>query len=228
MLTGRALGPMTALLLTVSLVTACSSDSTDSTQTPTERLTAAKKSFDAAKYIGFTMSTDALPDGIDGLLSAKGTGTHAPAFMGEVRVHTAIDITAPVIAVDGKVYAKLPFSPYGEIDPATYGAPDPAQLMDIGSGISALFPQTQDAQAGSSTRDGSVVLTEIDGTLPGEAVKAVFPSAGTEDFPVTYTLTDDNVLKRVRVTGPFYGDAGNVTYTIDLDLNADAVDIQAP
>ncbi len=228
-LTVRALGTMTALLLAVSAVTSCSSNnSSDSSQTPTQRLTAAKKSFDAAKYIGFTMSTDSLPGGVDGLLSAKGTGTHAPAFTGEVKIHAALDITAPVVAIDGKVYAKLPFTPFREIDPAGYGAPDPAQLMDIDTGISALFPKTQDAKAGSSTRDGSVVLTEIDGTLPGEAVTSVFPSAGSDNFPVTYTLTDDNEVTRVRVSGPFYGDAGNVTYTIDLDLGADAVDIQAP
>lgn len=228
-LTIRSLGVATLLVIALAAMTGCSGGgSSDSSQTPTQRLAAAKTSFDAATYIGFTMTTHALPDGVDGLLSAKGTGTHAPAFTGEVRVHTAFDISAPVVAVDGKVYAKLPFSPFTEIDPATYGAPDPAQLMDTGTGISALFAKTQDAKAGASTRDGSVVLTEIDGTLPGEAVKAVFPSAGTDDFPVTYTLTDDNVLKRVRVTGPFYGSAADVTYTIDLDLDADAVDIQAP
>ncbi len=216
------------LLLVLSTATGCGGGSSDSSQSPTERLAAAKSSFDAASYIGFTMTTDSLPDGVDGLLSAKGTGTHAPAFTGEVRVHTALDITAPVVAVDGKVYAKLPFSPFSEIDPATYGAPDPAGLMDTATGISALFTKTQDAKAGASTRDGSVVLTQIDGTLPGEAVKSVFPSAGTDDFEVTYTLTADDVLKQVRVTGPFYGTAGNTTYTIDLDLDADAVDIQAP
>ena len=82
--------------------------------------------------------------------------------------------------------------------------------------------------AGDSTRDGSEVLTTIDGTIPGEDVKAIFPSAGTEPFDVTYTLTDDNDIKAISVTGPFYGDAGDVTYDLDFDLDADAVEIEAP
>ena len=33
----------------------------------------------------------------------------------------------PVVAVDGKVYAQLPLTTgYQDIDPAEYGAPDPA------------------------------------------------------------------------------------------------------
>ena len=37
---------------------------------------------------------------------------------------------ASVVAVDGVVYAKLPFTTkYTDIKPADYGAPDPADLM---------------------------------------------------------------------------------------------------
>ncbi len=226
-LTTRVLG--LAAILLAPVVAGCQGTSdASSDRSPADRLAAAKKSFDDAEYIGFTLSTDQLPSDLDGLLSATGTGTHAPAFTGEVKVQTAIDITAPVVAVDGLVYAKLPFSPYSEIDPAQYGAPDPADLMDTDTGISALFPKTQDPTVGDSKRDGGTVLTQIEGTLPGESVKAVFPSAGTDDFDVTYTLTDDDVLDTVKVTGPFYEGFDNVTYTIQLDLDADAVDIQAP
>ena len=46
-----------------------------------------------------------------------------------------------MIAVDGKTYAKnsllLPSGP--EIDPADYGAPDPAKLMDVDDGFSGLL-----------------------------------------------------------------------------------------
>jgi lipoprotein LprG len=229
MITLRIVGVLAAALLATS-VSGCKGGDNESSdgQTPADRLAAAKKSFDDADYIGFDLRTDKLPSDIQGLLSATGTGTHAPAFTGEVKVHTAIDITAPVVAVDGKVYAKLPFSPYSEIDPGKYGAPDPADLMDPDGGISALFPQTKDPETGGSQRDGSVVLTEINGTLPGDAVKAVFPSAGTGDFDVSYTLTDDDAIDSVRITGPFYDGHDDVTYDIDLDLDADAVDIKAP
>lgn len=223
----RSAGVVTIAVLVV--VTGCKGSSDPSSEeSPSDRLAAAKASFDKAEYIGFTLSTDKLPDDLDGLLSAKGTGTHAPAFKGEVKVQTAIDVTLPVIAVDGLVYAQPPFSSYSEIDPGQYGAPDPADLMDTDNGISALFTQTEGASTGDSKRDGSTVLTEINGTLPGESVRAVFPSAGTNDFDVVYTLTDDDVLDGVTITGPFYDGSDDVAYTIDLDLDADPVDIKAP
>lgn len=205
------------------------SDSSTPEQTPKDRLAAAKSSFDAAEFIGFTLQTDNLPDGIQGLISAEGTGTHDPAFTGKVKVHTSLtDISAPLIAVDGKVYADLPFAGWSDLDPADYGAPDPAKLIDPAGGISSLFTATQGATEGDSTRDGDIVLTTIDGTLPGAAVQGVFPSAGSDDFNVSYTLTEDDDVDKVTVTGPFYGDAGDVTYTIDLDLAASSVDISAP
>ncbi len=226
--TSRILVTVAAGLLAVGLTGCKGSDDTSSDETPTDRLTAAKTSLDEAEYIGFTLSTESLPDDLDGLLSASGTGTHDPAFTGEVKVQTAIDITAPVIAVDGKVYAKLPFSPYAELDPGQYGAPDPADLMSTDSGISSLLPETQGATEGDSKRDGDTVLTEITGTLPAEAVQGVFPSAGTEDFDVTYTLTDDNVLDSATVTGPFYDGYDDVTYQLTFDLDAEPVEIEAP
>jgi lipoprotein LprG len=202
-------------------------DSGNEDQTPDERLAEAKTSFDDAEYIKFSMATDNLPDGVDGLVSAEGTGTHAPAFTGEVDVQTAIAINAKLIAVDGKVYAELPIVGWTDIDPADYGAPDPATLMDTESGISSLFTSTEDAEEGDSTRDGSEVLTTIDGTIPGEDVNAIFPSAGTDPFEVSYTLTDDNTLKAITITGPFYG-SDDVTYDLDFDLDADPVEIEAP
>ncbi len=221
--------PLVGSVALVLALTGCKgSDSNSDDTSPEDRLAEAKKSFDDADYIGFSLTTDELPSDLEGLLSATGTGTHEPAFTGEVKVQAAFDITAPVIAVDGKVYAKLPFSPYSEIDPAKYGAPNPADLMDSDNGISSLFPATESPEAGDSTRDGETVLTEIDGTLAGEAVQGVFPSAGTDDFDVTYTLTDDNSIDSVKVTGPFYDGYDDVTYTIDLDLDADSVDISAP
>jgi lipoprotein LprG len=217
-----------ATTLAFALTGCKGSDSTSDSKSADDRLAEAKQSFDDAEFIGFTLTTDALPSDLEGLLRAKGTGTHDPAFTGEVKIQAAFDITAPVVAVDGKVYAKLPFSPYSEIDPAKYGAPNPADLMDSDNGISSLFTATESPKAGDSTRDGATVLTEIDGTLAGDAVQGVFPSAGTDDFDVTYTLTDDNSIDSVKITGPFYDGYDAVTYTIALDLAADPVDINAP
>lgn len=217
------------LALGLALAGCKGGDAGSSAKSAQDRLAAAKKSFDTTDYIGFTLTTDKLPEGLQGLLSATGTGTHDPAFTGEVKVQTKVtDITAPLVAVDSTVYAKLPFVGWNKIDPADYGAPDPANLMDPDSGVSSLFTATEHPKEGSSQRNGSEVLTTIDGTLPASAVKTVFPSAGSEPFSVTYTLTADDAIHSATITGPFYDGSDDVTYTISFDLKADEVDIQAP
>ena len=220
---------LTAVALIVVLA-GCTGESgpTPSDLSPEERLAEAERNLDAADFISFTLKATSLPDGLEGLLSAKGTGTHAPAFTGEVQVQSSVDLTAPLIAVGGTVYAKLPFVGWSVLDPADYGAPDPADLLAREGGISSLLAATTDLREGDSERVGEQVLTAVDGTLPGTAMQSVFPSAGSEDFTVNYTLTDGNDLSGVQVTGPFYPDAADVTYRIDLDVDADSVDIQAP
>lgn len=221
----------TAAVLVVSLA-ACSGseDSTDPDVSLDDRLTEAKGAFDEAQFIDFTLATDALPDGLAGLLSAQGTGTHDPAFTGRVDVETgAIPLNdTSLIAVDGVVYVDVPFVGWTDLDPSDYGAPDPADLMDNEKGISSLFTATEDLSEGDSERDGETVLTSIEGTLPGAAVEEVFPSSGADPFDVTYTLTEDNLIEGAEITGPFYEGSDDVTYTLDLDLDGESVDIQAP
>ncbi len=193
------------------------------------RLDAAKKSFDDASFIGFTLTSDNLPDGVDALESASGTGTHAPSFTGKIQVRKGLSFDAGLIAVGGKVYAELPFVGWTKINPADYGAPDPAALMNTSTGLSSLLTDTVDPTDAGSERNGSEVLTKIDGTLPGKDVQRLFSSAADADFKVTYTLTADDALHSVLITGPFYGaDHGDSTYSIVLDLSADPVTVTAP
>ncbi|MGI8578925.1 MAG: LppX_LprAFG lipoprotein [Nocardioidaceae bacterium] len=215
------------VVLTIVL-TACSGGSSTNTQPPVERLAAAKKSFDMAPYIGFAMKTDSLPSGTNGLLSAHGTGTHKPAFTGEVEVKTQLTFTAPLIAIGSIAYVKLPFTGWSRLNPSDYGAPNPAALMNRSTGISALFTATKNPSAGQSERSGSEILTNIKGALPGPAVHRLFPSSDTQDFSVTYTLSDNNEIHTITITGPFYNGHPPVTYTIDLDLHAAPVTIKAP
>lgn len=216
-----------ALLCVGGVLGGCSGDGASDTP-PDERLDAAKQSFDDAEYIGFTLETDDLPSDVDGLVKASGTGTHDPAFTGEVDVDTAVSINAPVVSVDGVVWAQLPIVGWNEIDPADYGAPDPAALMDTDSGISSLFTATEDLQAGDQVRDGSEVYDTIEGTIPGADVQALFPSAGTDPFDVTYQLADDDSVRAASVTGPFYEGSDDVTYDLTFDLSADPVEIAPP
>jgi lipoprotein LprG len=100
--------------------------------------------------------------------------------------------------------------------------------MDSKIGLSSLFTAIEDPKVGSSQRDGAKVLTSISGTLPGADVKHVFPSAGTQQFTVTYALTSGNDMDNATISGPFYAGQDEVTYTIDFTLDAHAVDIEAP
>jgi lipoprotein LprG len=209
-------------------LSSCKGGSSDNDEPAADRLAAAKTSLDEADYIGFTLETDDLPDDVDGLVKADGTGTHDPAFTGDVDVKTAVSISAPIVSVDGVVYAQLPIVGWRQIDPADYGAPDPAALMDTDTGLSSLFTKTVDPTLGDQIRDGDQVLDTVHGTLPGADVKALFPSSGDGDFDVTYAVTSDDAIASIDVTGPFYGDNGDVTYRLTFDLDADAVDIQPP
>ncbi|MGZ5420905.1 LppX_LprAFG lipoprotein [Aeromicrobium sp.] len=222
---------LTALMVVVLASTAACSDPGESAVNPEEALATAKKVLDETSGVKFHLTTKALPDGVDGLMDATGIGTHAPAFKGDVDLMVnGLSLKVPVIAVDDLVYAKLPFTlKFAEIDPADYGAPDPAQLMDTTTGLSSWLTEATDVKKGDRVREGETVLTSYSGILPGKAVVGVIPSAHkSSDFPVTFHIADDGKLKSVDVSGPFYGKGGDVDYTITLSKYGTDEDITGP
>lgn len=230
------------LLLALALsASACSGDDSGSgggdggsQQSPAEVLAAAKQNLDDTTGVAITLSTKDLPDGVTGISSAEGTGVHPAAFEGSFDLSVnGLPATADVIAVDGKTYAKnsLLLPDWTEIDPADYGAPDPAKLMDPAGGFSGLLAQATDVEAGEQVRGGSdnkEILTEYTGTVPSDAVAALIPDAAG-DFDFTYTISDDDELRQAVLTGAFYGEkAGDVTYTLTLDDYGTEKQITAP
>ncbi len=216
----RILSHLPALLLPlVLLVTGCTGDDGGDESTPQDALAEAKTKLDETSGVQLELSTDALPEKVDGLVNATGVGTHAPAFEGTVDLLVnKLSLEVPVVAVDGKVYAKLPFTKkYAEVDPADYGAPDPAQLMDSGTGISSWLTEVTGLESGDRSREGSLVLSSYSGTLPGKVVADSIPTADTAaDFPVTFRIDEEGTLHSVDVSGPFYGKGGDVDYTVEL------------
>jgi lipoprotein LprG len=221
------------------LLTACTGDSdssgssgsTKDTGALQDRLAAAKKTLDGAETIDISLATEKLPSGLTALRSAKGTGNHTPAFTGEVTVVTGgSSLEAEVIAVGGTVYAKTSFSPtFLTIDPASLKAPDPASLLAPDGGITEILVETEDLAEGDKSRDGKDVLTSITGTLPGQVVAAIIPSADVaKNFDVTYRLDEDDQLKDARLTGPFYPGGADVTYQVTLKTSDEPVTIEAP
>jgi lipoprotein LprG len=226
----RAVGLVLAVLAPFALAS-CGGGDEEQGLTPEERLAEAKTALDDTSGVHITLQADKLPNGVDGLLSADGVGTHAPAFEGDIQVTTGgLSAKAAVIAVDGTVYAVLPFTTeYAAIDPADYQAPDPARLMSTEDGLSSLLTAVEDVQEGDDVRDGEEVLSTFSGTLPGDVVAGVIPSAQADaDFDTTFTLDDGNMLTEVVMTGPFYPEAEPVTYTVTFDEYGTDQDISAP
>ncbi len=227
----RLAGLALASGLAAGLLTGCTGDDDDQQASPADRLAAAKQSLDQAKSVELDLSTDELPKGVDGVLSAKGTGTHAPAFKGTIEiVASGFTGAAEVVAVDDELHAKLPFTDtFVPIDPASYGAPDPEQLMSTDGGISSLLTSAQDVSEQGQSRDGDLVLTDIAGTIPGADVQRLFPTADDSgSFDAVFTLTDSDELNHAELSGPFYAGADDVTYTIRLETSDQTVEITPP
>lgn len=213
------------------VVSGCSSDARENTESPEETLAAAKKVLDETSGVRVSLSTEKLPPTVDGILKAEGVGTHDPAFQGDLKVATGgITADVPVIAAQGKVFAKLPFTTrFVEVDPEAYAAPDPAGLMEPEGGLSSLLTAAEDVEEGRQVRDGEDVLTSYKGTVPGKVVASIIPSAtASSDFDATFTVDDRDRLHEAVLTGPFYPRAGEVTYTISFDEYDTTADIKAP
>jgi lipoprotein LprG len=203
----------------VLLAAGCSGDDGGGEETPEDTLAAAKTKLDETSGVQLELSTEALPKKVDGLVNASGVGTHAPAFEGTVDLSVnQLSLEVPVVAVDGDVWAKLPFTTkYARVDPADYGAPDPAQLMDTSTGISSWLTEATEVEEGDRVREGSTVLSSYSGTLSGEVVAGSIPTADTAAaFPVTFRIDDEGTLQSVDISGPFYGGDDDVDYTVRL------------
>lgn len=229
-----ALGAMLALA-----VTGCS-DSKDSTDGQTSGddavalLTDAKKTIDEAASVHIVLTGRDLPAGAQTLASGDGVATHAPAFKGKLTVRTAgSPIDAEVVAVGGKVYAKLPFAPtYVELPPsqlASLGAPDPSILLDPDKGLTSTLPTMKDPTVKGESREGAKVLTEISGTLEGKTLQGIFPKApADQDFPSTFKIDKSTKqLVSATITGPFYSGATS-SYDVALDKYGEQVEITKP
>lgn len=231
----RTLSVAAATLVAGVALSACTGSDDESEETggsPEEVLAQAKETIDTTPGVRISLTTNDLPSGVQGVAGADGIGTHDPAFDGTITVFFAgTNVEVPVIAVDGRVYAQIPLVPgWSDIDPTEYGAPDPAGLMDTETGLSSLLTATEDVEEGESVRGGSgnrEVLTEYTGTVPGEVVQNIIPSA-SGDFDAAYTITDQGELRTAALTGVFYPDTEPMTYTVAFDDYGIEKEITAP
>jgi len=231
----RRTAALVAALLTTVTLSACSNASSSTasdSKSPEEVLASAKKALDDTSGVDISLSTDNLPSNVTGVQKAEGVGTHDPAFDGSITVVlSGQSFQVPVVSTGGKVYVQLPLTPgWQDIDPGDYGAPDPAQLMSPDKGFSSLLTATTGVEKGDSVRGGSnnsEVLTEYTGSVPGDVVKNVIPTA-SGDFDATYTVTDSGQLREADLTGVFYENSDPMTYQVTFDGYGTQKDITAP
>jgi len=197
-------------------------------------LTEAKKTIDEAASVHVVLTGRDLPDTAQTLASGEGVATHAPAFKGTLTVRAAgAPIEADVVAVGGKVYAKLPLTgKFIELSPsqlAGLGAPDPAILLDPAKGLTSVLPIVKDPTIKGDTRQGAKVLTEVTGAIQGKSLQGIFPNApADQDFPSTFKIDKDSKqLVAATITGPFY-DGATSSYDVTLDKYGEKVEITKP
>jgi lipoprotein LprG len=225
-----------AVLATALALAGCSGsgDGDDGGQaelSPAQALDAARDRLVSSPAVGFTLESAGLPGKAVGVSAAKGTGLFTPpSFKGTLNATIrGVTGTVDVIAVEQDVYMKFFTPTYAEIDPADYGAPNPAQLFNTATGVTSLVDKTSDPARGGKERDGSDVLDTFTGTVPGAAVADLFvigDRSGT--FDITYGVTDtDQELRKVVLEGPFYA-GSTATYTLHLKRLAEPVAIARP
>ncbi len=232
----RRLAVAVAVATSTAYLGACTSTeptptTTTTTVSPAQRLGVIKATVDKATYVQMRLTSRDVADDAQGVLAATGVGAHPPAFKGVVTARVkGIQADIDIIAVGGKVYAKLPLLPgMREVSPKDLGAPDPATLFSPDKGITSLLTATKSPAFGEPTRSGSEVLATIHGTLAGQRIVDIFwtgdPAA---DFGVTYGYVEDSgELRTVELTGPFFGSTIS-SYQLTLDQYGQKVDIVAP
>ena len=235
--TGSTRAAAAALALLVPLALAACGGGDDSgaepeDQSPEEVLADAQQQLTDTPGVQLSLTTDDLPDGINGIQKAVGTATAAPGFDGSLTVFLdgqAFDV--PVIAVDGVVCAQIPLTPgWSDVDPEDYGAPDPAGFLSPDDGFASLLDTITDLEKGDSVRGGAnndEILTTFSGTVPGKDVARVIPGA-TGDFDLTAQVTEDDELREMALTGVFYKNADANTYTVGFDDYGVTKDLKAP
>jgi lipoprotein LprG len=228
----RRLTPaLLAAVLAVPALAGCGGGSSDGGDPATAMKTAEQK-LTSTSGVLLDLSTSDLPDGVQGVKSASGTVTDAPAFDGKLDVViSAGSFSVPVRSVDGKVYAEVPLTfGWSEVKPSDYGAPDPAQLISADNGIPAILAATTGLKKTGQVRGGpdhKEVLTSYSGTVPGDAVAHLIPGAsGT--FDATYDVTSDGELRQASLTGVFYSGKPSMTYSLMLTDYGTSKDITAP
>ncbi len=199
---------------------------------PTERLAAAKRVLDDAKFVALSLTSKDVPSGVNGVTGATGVGAISPTepkFEGSI-TGTVLGVTGTVqlITIGDTAYMKFFTPDYVKTDLSTLNAPNPSVFFNPDKGVSTLLTDIQNPAKGEQIRSGDEVLDRYTGTLPGSRIKDLFMLGdGTGTFTVTFGISSDNQLRTATMTGAFFAGATS-TYTLRLTGYGTAVEITRP
>ncbi len=223
-----------ALVAMVAISAGCAGGTPDpgpTALTAAERLAQVKAVVDAASSVHLALTSTGVPDDANGVLGLDGVGTHPPAFKGSISARMAgVVASIEVVALSGVVHVKLPLTTiYRAEDPATLGAPDPAELLAAERGVTSLLTAVQSPTLSGQQRVGAEVVATYTGSVPGQAVVDLFGiGTAASSYAVTFGVVEQSgQLRTVQLTGPFYG-AASATYLLTLDRYGEPVTITAP
>lgn len=218
----RLLAPLAVLLLA-----ACTGSSKPE-QDPRDALAAAKTRLDTTPGVHFTLTASPLPPTGTSLESAEGDAAPpSSSFSGEAKIKSsAFSATVKAISVGGVVYVKQPFAAtFVKVNPATLGLVDPGALLSPKKGISTFLTVDPQARADGSVRVGGEVLDRYRATLPEIGVLATDATNVAAEFDL---VPGTHELRRVVLTGAFFGKDTQTTITLTLTRYGQTVDIKAP
>ena len=98
-------------------------------------------------------------------------------------------------------------------------------------GFSSMLTATEDLEEGESVRggaDNNEILTEYTGTVPVEVMKSIIPTAQGDSFDAMYLISDTGELREAELTGVFYEDSAEMTYTVNFEDYGTTKEIKAP
>lgn len=216
------------------LAAACTGESSDGTRSadPAALVQQAGETFADAGAVSFTLDSEGVPDDVNGVSAADGSGiidAAEPKFSGSItgRVQ-GVTGSLEVIAIGQEVWMKF-FTPgYEPVDLATLGAPNPAMFFHPTDGLPSLLAATTDLESEGQKRQGSDIINEVSGSLPAGPVKELLELGdGTGEYDAVYGITDDGELRTIEVTGDFY-EGGTSTYSIVVKDYGKNVEITRP
>lgn len=224
-----------AFAIAAAALAGCGGSSRTYESDPRQILAEAKQVVDGSNALHFKFTSDNVSSssGI-AIKGGDGDAVRPNGFAGSFDItRSGFALSLKVVSVGGAFYVQLPFtSGYQQTDPGAYGFSDPGKLIDPNSGLSSLLAPNVVISAALNDRDRlqGEELYEVAVKLPGQNVKDLLTSAdpSKQVDGVMGINVDNHQVRRVVLTGPFFQQGQNSTFTLLLTSYGESVSVTPP